>query len=100
METLNSAFFLQNSLLIDIKNPNLFVVSRSTLQYSNTPILRVVCPGIVESYAGLSNQEIGKLFGGMHYSAVSKSSARFEKEMAGNRRSSTLVNGLMSKVKT
>jgi len=48
METLNSAFVLQNSLLIDIKNPNLFVVSRSTLQYSNTPILRVVCPGIAK----------------------------------------------------
>jgi hypothetical protein len=33
----------------------------------------------------------------MHYSAVSKSSTRFEKEMAENRRLSTLVNGLMSK---
>ena len=38
--------------------------------------------------------------GGMHYSTVSKSSTRFEKEMAENRRLSTLVNGLMSKVKT
>ena len=56
--------------------------------------------GILERYAGLSNQEIGKLFGGMHYSSVSKSSTRFEKEMAENRRLSTLVNGLMSKVKT
>jgi hypothetical protein len=31
------AFVLENSLLIDIRNPNLFVVLRSTLQYSNTP---------------------------------------------------------------
>ena len=54
----------------------------------------------MSQYAGLSNQEIGKLFGDMHYSAVSKSSARFEKEMAENRRLSTLINGLMSKVKT
>ncbi len=38
--------------------------------------------------------------GGMHYSAVSKPSARFEKEMAENRKLSTLVNGLKSKVKT
>ena len=37
METLNFAFALQNSLLIEIRNPNLFVVLRSTLQYSNTP---------------------------------------------------------------
>jgi len=45
METLNFAFVLQNSLLIGIRNPNLFVVLRSTLQYSTTPILRVVYPG-------------------------------------------------------
>jgi hypothetical protein len=38
--------------------------------------------------------------GGMHYSAMSKPSARFEKEMVENRGLSTLVNGLMSKVKT
>ncbi len=65
---------------------------------NNTP--KKVAIYLIKRYAGLSNQEIGKLFGGMHYSAVSKSSARFEKEMAENRRLSTLVNGLMSKVKT
>ena len=42
----------------------------------------------------------GKLFGDMHYSAVSKSSARLEKEMSKNKRLLNLVKRLMSHVKT
>ncbi len=81
---------------------SVFGIKQETLQgrgdRNNTP--KKVAIYLIKRYAGLSNQEIGKLFGGMHYSAVSKSSTRFEKEMAENRRLSTLVNGLMSKVKT
>jgi REP element-mobilizing transposase RayT len=36
---------------------------------------------LIKRYAGLSNQEIGTLFGGMHYSAATKASARLETEM-------------------
>ena len=36
---------------------------------------------LIKQYAGLSNKEIGTLFGGMHYSAVTKASAWLEKEM-------------------
>jgi len=36
---------------------------------------------LIKRYSGLGNQEIGTLFGGMHYSAVTKSSARLETEM-------------------
>jgi chromosomal replication initiation ATPase DnaA len=30
---------------------------------------------LIKRYSGLGNQEIGELFGGKHYSAVSKSAA-------------------------
>jgi len=46
MESLHFAFVLQNCLLIRIRNPKLFVVLRSTLQYSKTPIFSAVYPGI------------------------------------------------------
>jgi REP element-mobilizing transposase RayT len=34
---------------------------------------------LIKRYCGLSNQEIGKFFGGLHYSAISQASARFSK---------------------
>ena len=36
---------------------------------------------LIKQYAGLSNKEIGTLFGGMHSSAASKASARLETEL-------------------
>jgi len=45
MGILNFAFVLENCLLTGIRNPNLFVCGFN-IQYSNTPILRVVYPGI------------------------------------------------------
>lgn len=35
----------------------------------------------VQRYTGLSNEEIGRIFGGIHFSAVSKASDRLKKEM-------------------
>lgn len=55
---------------------------------------------LIKRYAGLSNQEIGNFFGGMHYSAVSKSSVRFEREMEKNGELSSFVKKLVSNVKT
>ena len=55
---------------------------------------------LIKRYSGLSNQEIGELFGGMHYSAVSKSSTRLEQEMAKDKEIATLLKELVSNVKT
>jgi len=55
---------------------------------------------LVKRYSGLSNREIGHFCGGMHYSALSKSSARFEREMEKNSELRRLVKALMSNVKT
>jgi len=38
----------------------------------------------VQRYTGLKNEEIGEIFGGIHYSAVSKASWRLQQEMADN----------------
>ncbi|HUT71921.1 MAG TPA: hypothetical protein VMW89_14730 [Desulfatiglandales bacterium] len=54
----------------------------------------------IKRYSGLGNQEIGTLFGGMHYSAVSKSSARLETEMTDDNALRDLVTEIVSNVKT
>jgi putative transposase len=41
---------------------------------------------LVQRYSGLSNEEIGKIFGGIHFSAVSKASQRLKEEMADDRK--------------
>ena len=61
---------------------------------------RRVAMYLMKRYSGLSNEEIGQFFGGLHYSAVSKSYARLEHEMGQNRELRSLVQGLMSHVKS
>lgn len=55
---------------------------------------------LVKRYSGLSNKEVGEIFGEIHYSAVSKASARVEIEMAEDKKLSKLVEALNSKIKT
>jgi len=64
-------------------------------------LARLVAIYIMQRYAGISNEEIGKLFGGIHYSAVSKASARLKEKMASDKKLSKLVNDVTnSHVKT
>ena len=53
----------------------------------------------IQRYSGLSNEEIGRIFGGIHYSAVSKASDRVKKEMAENKQFSKVVEYINSKFK-
>jgi REP element-mobilizing transposase RayT len=55
---------------------------------------------IMQRYSGLSNVEIGKIFGGIHYSAVSKASSRFHEKIRSDRKLSKLVKKVISHVKT
>jgi REP element-mobilizing transposase RayT len=55
---------------------------------------------LVKRWSGLSNEEIGGMFGKIHYSAVSKGSARLEMEMARDKRLAKLIGELESQVKT
>lgn len=55
---------------------------------------------IMQRYSGISNEEIGRIFGGIHYSAVSKASARLREKMDDDKRLSKLVSELISHVKT
>ena len=54
---------------------------------------------LVKRYSGLTNQEIGKLFGGVHYSAVSKSSASLEREIAEDSNLRNCLKDPVSKIK-
>jgi len=51
---------------------------------------------LAKRYCGLSNQETGEIFGGIHYSAVSKVSIRLEGEIKKDKR---LSEGIKSHVK-
>jgi len=55
---------------------------------------------LIKRYTGLGNQEIGNLFGGMHYSAVTKASARLETEMAQDKGLRSIVKEIVSNIKT
>jgi len=55
---------------------------------------------LAQRYTGLSNNAIGALLGGIHYSAVSKASGRLREEMISDQRLSKLVDELDSHFKT
>jgi putative transposase len=55
---------------------------------------------LMKRYSGLSNNEIGHIFGGIHYSAVTKSSKRLEEEMKNNENLKKIIKEIMSNVKT
>lgn len=60
---------------------------------------RKVSMYFVQRYTGLSNEEIGKLFGGIHFSAVSKASAGVREGMTHDKRLSEIVEDLNSNFK-
>jgi chromosomal replication initiation ATPase DnaA len=53
----------------------------------------------MQRYSGLSISEIGELFGGIHFSAVSKISSRLKEEMAADKRLFRKVEQIESKIK-
>ncbi|MCL4537975.1 MAG: transposase [Nitrospirae bacterium] len=54
---------------------------------------------LVQRYSGLSNEEIGRIFGGIHFSAVSKSTARLKDKIADDKRLAGIMEELESNVK-
>jgi predicted nucleotidyltransferase len=54
---------------------------------------------LMKRYTRLDNKEIGQVFGGLHYSAVSKTAARPEKELSKDKGLAKLVDRLVSNVK-
>lgn len=63
-------------------------------------IARAVAIYIMQRYSGKSNEEIGKIFGGIHYSAVSKTLARLKEKMEDDKKLLRFVNSVISNVKT
>ncbi len=55
---------------------------------------------LVQRYTGLKNEDIGKLFGGIHYSAVTKAAIRLQERMGENRGLRKNVQELISYFKT
>lgn len=55
---------------------------------------------LTQRYTGLSNNAIGDLFGGIHYSEVSKVSGRLKEEMISDKGLSKLINEIDSHFKT
>jgi len=55
---------------------------------------------LAQRYTGLGNEEIGRFFGGLHYSGVSKAAARVREAVAGDRELGKIVAALDSHFKT
>jgi putative transposase len=55
---------------------------------------------LIKKYSGASNKEIGGLFGGMTYSAVTKAFQRFKKELEEDRGLRNQIKGLRKKMST
>ena len=55
---------------------------------------------LIQRYSGLSNKEIGEIFGGIHYSSISKISMRLKEQMARDKNLHRLVKRVESNVKT
>jgi putative transposase len=55
---------------------------------------------LAQRYTGLSNKAIGDIFGGIHYSAVSKASGRLREAMISDKRLSKLIGEAESHFKT
>jgi putative transposase len=55
---------------------------------------------LMKRYSGLTNQEVGGVFGGLHYSAISQVSIRFGKILEGDSQLKNQLEAVMSKVKT
>jgi len=49
---------------------------------------------------GVGNLEVGRLFEGIHYSAIRKASGKLKEEMTSDKKSANLVNELISQFKT
>ena len=60
---------------------------------------RKVAVCLVKRYSGLDNGRIGELFGGIHYSTVSKVAATLEQELAKDQRLTKLVETVKSQIK-
>ncbi|MBF0458283.1 MAG: transposase [Nitrospirae bacterium] len=63
-------------------------------------IARKIAIYLIKSYSGLGNKEIGELFGGIHYSAVSKIYSRVEEGILKDNILVKYIGDIMSHVKT
>ncbi len=61
---------------------------------------RKIAMYLMYQYSGIGNNEIGELFGGIHYSAVSKVVARLKQEMRYDKDMAYRVEKIKSYVKT
>ncbi len=71
-----------------------------TIRGQRNHTARKIAIYLIKRYCGLSNEEIGKFFGGLHYSAISQASARFTKVMERDKDLSNVIQEIMSNVKT
>ena len=70
-----------------------------TLKGKKANTARKITLYLVQRYSGLKNEEIGRLFGDIHPSAISKASTRLKEEIAHNKKLSKLVTEIESIVK-
>jgi REP element-mobilizing transposase RayT len=74
-----------------------FKISREEL--FNKGLQRNAAVYLMRRYSGLNNREIGEFFGGMHFTAISKTCSRFEEKMVNDKALSKKIRYIMSHIK-
>lgn len=77
-----------------------FGISRTEITGNNKSEARNAGIYLMKKYSGASNKEIGGLFGGMSYSAVTKAFQRFKKQLEVDRGLRNQIKGLERKMST
>ena len=74
-------------------------VSTGIIVNSEKKEYRAIAVYLMKRYTSLTNKEIGRIFGNLSYSGVSKVNRRFEEKMKSNRILKMKVEKIMSNVK-
>jgi hypothetical protein len=83
-----------------IKKTSLFFnVSREKVVNSGSGDYRAITIYLIKKYTGLTNKEIGNIFGNLSYSGVSKVHRRFEKKIQKDSNLQRKITKIMSNVK-
>ena len=92
-------------LLNSISNPG--TIMRITAEEFNVTEDQLKAKGVhrnaaiylVKRYSGLGNNEVGELFGGMHYTAVSRLCSRFYEQLGSNKNLEKKIAAILSRIK-
>jgi chromosomal replication initiation ATPase DnaA len=101
---LNDGVHYRKKLSAEMEPETIIKICSETFKISREELFkkgpqRNVAIYLMKRYSGLGNREIGEFFGGMHFTAISKTYSRFEERLAGDVKLSKKIREIMSRFK-